>query len=246
MDTSIRTSMKMRASAVSIRDWLNLLDECEKQPYTRGNYCQCRIADLKLSINGKSVSKEQIIAMSDDNNTIEVEADMEGPYGGRYRLTELRMFQTMADLVPDGWFEALSVGSYADIEAEVYLRGQMVDGKLYLYEASVDSRAVAKAFEQSFRNRLSYEDFCRIFNVNRTSFTDEAYSSFILEFFADRQNFKEALDTKRGIIMFFDFYLGMQSLEKFEYDDYYYFRDRFFDENTEFSVYDPLSENNIR
>lgn len=88
----------------------------------------------------------------------------------------LELFEILAQTAPNAWFQACCDGFYTG--ANLYLFAELKEKKLYISEENVPNE-VHVDYEENLIEKLSYEQFCKLFKVRKDKFDEDEYCDFI-------------------------------------------------------------------
>ena len=110
-----------------------------------------------------------------------LEVEAAGPYGKFLALSEVGLFEALADTAPGAKFSGRSSGSntgtnYLSLDAE------LKDNKLFLSESDVpNDDLVPEAYFSNVVEKLPYDKFCELFKVDKSEFDEGSYQDFVAD-----------------------------------------------------------------
>lgn len=253
MSADINTFIEMRGSKEDLFAMLKVINYFEKEMYEQ--YCNehnCGYVHFFRMNNGR-----EELMLNDENSIREflekshdgINVELSGPYGVFFALSEVGLFEAIADAAPNAYFNGTSSGFTTG--GDIALSGELKDGKLNLVEyIGNDDISIEDAFIEEFQKILSYNEFCEIFHISDSEeFTEDEYDEFIMEI--GDQEFPD-IDFE----YFFDlcsvaeideeeFEEIIEKLSERKFPDYYKFETEFMDELSDFRTYDPVKKEYI-
>jgi hypothetical protein len=146
---------------------------------------ECKILDNMSDVEIKSF----VESLSGSSVVIEAE----GPYGRFYGIENCGLFEDMASAAPNAWLDG-SIAGFTN-GGNQYMKGELKDGTLYLkYEYGGD--VGREKYVDYVIEKLPYQNFVNIFNIDSVKFDEKMYKEFIDECW---QDFNYYLDYEKFI-----------------------------------------------
>ena len=132
---------------------------------------------LNVKINGKKLDTD---TFEDVSGEVTVEAF--GPFGTNsfgtyYQLDDLTIFIELAKAIPNACFKGKIDGFVTG--AEVSLEAEFEGGKLSLHSYHVADEYFPTLYEKKIEKLLPYDEFCKMFKLDKECFDEYCYSEFI-------------------------------------------------------------------
>ena len=108
-----------------------------------------------------------------------LEVAAEGPFGHFFVLSDVGLFEALADAAPGAKFSGRSWGF--NTGADLSLDAELIDNKLFLSESNVPNEAVPEAYYSYVVEKLPFDKFCELFKVDKSEFDEDSYEEFIYD-----------------------------------------------------------------
>ena len=111
------------------------------------------------------------------NSKGHIDIDAQGPYGVCLKLSECRIFEDIAQAAPSLRFSGEASGFITG--ADVSLKAELADGKLYIEEYYMADETIPDAFTERVEKAISFRKFCSILKADKDDIDEEEYPYFI-------------------------------------------------------------------
>ena len=110
---------------------------------------------------------------------LKLQVEAAGPYGYFFVLSDVGLFEALADAAPGAKFSGRSWGF--NTGADLSLDAELIDNKLFLSESNVPNEAVPEAYYSYVVEKLPFDKFCELFKVDKSEFDEDSYEEFIYD-----------------------------------------------------------------
>jgi hypothetical protein len=174
--------------------------------------------------------------------------DLSGPYGVFCSLSDVGLFEAIADAAPNAYFTGCSDGF--NTGGDLCLKAELKDGKLHLEELECLDEDIMddlnlELFEK-FKEYLPFEEFCELFYVEDEDFSEEDYDEFISEAWEegfpdmDYDYFTDLCEVSGIDIGEYD--TVIEELKERNIPDFYKVQEKMMEEYTICRTYDPITK----
>lgn len=177
MSASIATTITLQGNKEELTAMLKVLKCFATEKYEQ--YCKnydCAYLDSvyvtneNLKIELKSSSEDEIEKFLGDK-TKKVEVLAGGPWGDFFELSEVGLFEAMAEAAPNSCFSGSSSGFNSG--GDLNLEAELKDGKLKQINSFVSDDDCYDIYRQELMDAVPYEKFCEIFKLKPEGTGDE-------------------------------------------------------------------------
>ena len=154
-----------------------------KNDYAYFEWIEVKCKNLSLDDSKISTIKKFVADCGEEINISAM-----GPYGYFYELSEVKLFEYLAEVAPRAYFKGSINGFSGSVDQN--LQAELKDSRLYIEEYFVDQGdeegdGEYAQYVKFIKRELPYSKFCKLFKINKKEFDEESYNDFINDMMDD-------------------------------------------------------------
>jgi len=154
-----------------------------KNNYAYFEWIEVKCKNLSLDDSKISTIKKFVADCGEEINISAI-----GPYGYFYELSEVKLFEYLAEVAPRAYFKG-SINGFSG-SADQNLQAELKDSRVYIEEYYADQGDAEGDGEYGqyvkfIKRELPYSKFCKLFKINKKEFDEESYNDFINDMMDD-------------------------------------------------------------
>lgn len=241
MSACYDTNIKLKGNVDELKKMIRFLCQSEylESDSTLYEYKDYSLEEIRNNKKLKDLSDSELEEYIVKNKN-KIELNFSGPYGRFAELDETWIFEDLACIAPNAYFNGRMSGFSGS--ADYSLSGELKDQKLYLKSTTSCGVNEYSYYMDYVKKHISIDKFCELFKIDNDDFDEQDFEGFFVGNYLDDVSidiFREYFDYAK--IEDDEFENVISKLLELDIDDYYSFVSDQSEEKAKTWVFDPLN-----
>lgn len=186
MSADFNTEITIKATKEDLIKLIKGLYDFKKhsKKVNKNNYAYLEWIVVKCKNLSLYVGKDSTIKKFVTDCGEEINISASGPYGYFYELSEVKLFEYLAEIAPRAYFKG-SINGFSGT-ADQNLQAELKDSRLYIEKSYLDQGDIEEdgahaQYVRFIKKELPYSKFCKLFKIDKEEFDEDEYNEVIYD-----------------------------------------------------------------